>query len=140
MYPVILDTGPLIALFNQRDTHHAWVITQFKTITPPLLTCEAVVTEACFLLQKQAPAALPRLFQAFNHRLFEIAFEFEEEILALQDLMDKYTNVPMSLADACLVRMSELYPQAHLLTLDSDFYVYRRNRHQTIPCIMPPKG
>jgi predicted nucleic acid-binding protein len=79
------------------------------------------------------------LFQAFHHHLFEIAFAFESETLAIEELMEKYTNVPMSLADACLVRMSELYPQAYILTLDSDFYVYRRNRDQPIPCIMAPK-
>ncbi len=51
--------------------------------------------------------------------------------------MRRYQSVPMSIADACLVRMSEIYTQSSVITLDSDFRIYRKNRNQEIPVIMP---
>jgi predicted nucleic acid-binding protein len=51
--------------------------------------------------------------------------------------MERYSSIPMSLADACLVRMSELEPRATVISLDSDFKIYRRNRRQVIPVLLP---
>jgi predicted nucleic acid-binding protein len=67
----------------------------------------------------------------------EIAFQLNEEIESIENLMQRYNSVPMSLADACLVRMSEIYPDASVLTLDSDFRIYRKHRDREIPVIMP---
>ena len=62
----------------------------------------------------------------------------EDEIERLVELQRAYADVPMSLADACLVRMTELHEEARVLTTDSDFRLYRRNRRQVIPLLVPP--
>ncbi len=61
----------------------------------------------------------------------------EAEAEALKHLLRRYHDVPMDLADACLVRMTELYPNCTLLTLDSDFQIYRKHRREIISVIFP---
>ena len=135
---VLLDTGPLVAFVNKRENFHLWAVNEWKTIEPPLLTCEAVITEACFLLQGVygGSDAVMGLISSGN---IQIPFPLSEEIAAVRELMKRYQSVPISLADACLVRMTELSPESALLTLDSDFLIYRKNRNQTIPVIRPDR-
>ena len=66
-----------------------------------------------------------------------IEFNLGEEVQAIDELMQRYQSVPMSLADACLVRMAELNPASEILTLDSDFLIYRKFRNRPISLIMP---
>ena len=134
--PIILDTGPLIALLNRRDVCHDWVTHQIKNINPPLLTCEAVMTEACFLSCRDIGGTNAVIDLALN-RFMKVPFHFDDEMDTIKNLMLKYANVSMSFGDACLVRMAELYPNSVVLTLDSDFRIYRKNRNQVIPVIMP---
>lgn len=135
---VIVDTGILIAAIDRRDSHHPWVTEQLKDISPPLLTCEAVISETWFLLQrvKNGRAAL---LQLLTNRHVEIRFDLQLELAAVLALLDRYKSVPASLADAELVRMSELYSHSYIFTLDSDFQVYRKNRNLPIPLITPNK-
>lgn len=139
MTRVVIDTGPIVALLNRGDRYHAWVREVLDTVEPPLFTCEAVISESCFLLERLAggPDAVLTLLA---HDVVKIDFRMLSEVDALQRLMRKFANVPMSLADACLVRMTELDPQSVVLTLDGDFRVYRRHRRQVIPSIMPGRG
>lgn len=136
MTQLLVDTGPLVALLNRRDRHHAWVREILDTVEPPVFTCEAVVSEACFLLNRVAGGQDALLDLLANH-VIETNFQLSDEIVAVRSLMKKFATVPMALADACLVRMSELQDTRVILTLDSDFRVYRRNRRQVIPVIMP---
>jgi predicted nucleic acid-binding protein len=133
---VILDTGPLVAVLNPGDTYHDWVTRQLADMTPPLLTCEAVLSEACFLSGNYGGHAYTVL-ELMQDGFMRIAFRLDEEFDQIERLMQKYADVPMSLADACLVRMAELYPHSFVLTLDSDFRIYRKHGRQTIPCLMP---
>lgn len=133
---VLLDTGPLVASLDIADRHHLWTVAQFKEILPPLLTCEAVISEACFLL-RTVPRAPTRVLEMVQRGALELSFELSHEIKAVHWLMKKYANLPASLADACLVRMSEIYAQSQTLTLDSDFRVYRQHGRRVIPVIMP---
>ena len=135
---VLLDTGPLVASINRRDRFHEWAKSQLAEIEPPLLTCEAVLAESCFLLQHLSGGSRT-VAELVNRKIVEIPFRVEAHAESLARLLDKYSNVPMSLADACLVRMSELYENIAVLTLDSDFKLYRRHGRQTIPTLMPPK-
>lgn len=137
MQQVILDTGPLVALFHAQDTYHQWVSEQFKLVQMPLLTCESVISETCFLLQRVDPLKVKQIFVLLDKSVIQISFDFSKEHRLIQALMEKYTNVPMSIADACLVRMSELFDNAKVFTLDSDFDIYRKNRNEAIPCIIP---
>ena len=136
MKKTLLDTGPLVAFYSLRDQHHAWAFAQLDALRPPLLTCEPVLTEACFLFQRKGgrPAAILR---AVREGVLQIAFDLETEAPSLEVLMERYADVPMSLADACLVRLSELHPDCRVLTLDSHFARYRRHGRQVIPLLMP---
>jgi uncharacterized protein len=133
---VLLDTGPLIALINRADLHHGWVAAQFDQIVPPLLTCEAVITEACFLAPRTGRPAEESLV-LLERGVLRLAFDLDDNFGQVSSLMKRYASVPMALADACLVRMTELVGDGTVMTLDSDFCVYRRHRRQRIPILMP---
>ncbi len=135
---VLLDTGPLVAALNRKDSQHQWARARLAEIAPPVLTCESVVTEACFLL-RSVPGGSQNVLELVRRGELELPFRTAEHIESLMKLMKKYADVPMSFADACLVRMSELYPESVLLTLDSDFLLYRRNGRQVIPAWMAPQ-
>lgn len=133
---VAIDTGPLVALVNRRDSHHDWAKQVLSTIRTPIFTCEPVLSEACYLLRATVggPEAVLGLVAREAVKVdFSVAIEIEP-VLAL---MRRFKNVPMSLADACLVRMTEIEPHSEVLTLDSDFSSYRRNRRQVVPTISP---
>jgi predicted nucleic acid-binding protein len=133
---VILDTGPLVAFLNSRDKHHDWAVTQFGQIQPPLLTCEAVVSEACFLLRTWTHGA-GSILELLERKVLEISFSLADHLAPVSSLLKKYANVPTSLADACLVRMAELYDHSSVLTLDADFKIYRKHKRKVIPLLLP---
>jgi predicted nucleic acid-binding protein len=133
---LIADTGPLVALLNQKESSHVWSVQALADFDGVLLTCEPVLTEALFLLDKTY-AGTDALWDMLNRDLLVIAFELKQELRTVQKLKAAYRNVPMSLADACLVRMSELYPGISLFTLDTDFQIYRKNKNECIPCLAP---
>jgi predicted nucleic acid-binding protein len=137
MSRVILDTGPLVALFNHRDAYHLWALEQIKQIEPPLITCESVIVEASFLMAKMGTIQPQQLFHYLDTGALEIKFSLSDEYRSIRILLEKYASVPMSVAGACLVRMSEIWGHAHVFTLDSDFRIYRKNRNEIIPCIIP---
>lgn len=116
-HQVILDTGPLAAAISQHDICHHWAVEQLKTIHPPLLTCEPVISEACFLLRSHHQG-IRTVFEWLCREIIRLPFHLDKETNAVEQLIMKYADVPMSLADACLVRMSENYPKHLILTLD----------------------
>ena len=133
---VLVDTGPLVAFLSAADAYHDWVHEQWELLSPPMLTCEAVFTEAAFLLQRQRKSRAA-LFELIRRGVVRVDFSLMEELTAAAALVARYGNVPMSLADACLVRMSELWADSHIFTLDEDFRLYRRHGRQAIPLIAP---
>lgn len=135
---VIVDTGALVAIINKNDHYHHWAIQQFADIQPPLLTCEAIISEACFLLGRYQQANF--LLQWLEKGVLSLPFCLQKEIQPVNALLKKYSDVPMSLADGCLVRLAENYPHSLILTLDSDFKVYRKNGSQLISLIFPDKS
>ena len=134
--PVLLDTGPLVAFLNRRDHHHAWAREVLSGLTPPLFTCEAVISEACFLV-RNLPGGPQAVLSLLREDLVRIAFSLSSELERTARLLKKYADVPMSLADGCLVRMAELQAGARVLTLDSNFRRYRRNGREAIPVLTP---
>jgi predicted nucleic acid-binding protein len=136
METVIVDTGPLVAFLRRDDADHAWASTCFRGLTAPLITCDAVLSEALFLLNQSAGGA-SRLLDLVDRGLVVPAFDLAAEWKAVSQLLRRFEDVPMSLADACLVRMAELQDDARVFTLDSDFKVYRRHRRQIIPLLYP---
>jgi predicted nucleic acid-binding protein len=135
---VVIDTGPLVALLNKRDRLHPWATAVLDTIAPPLLTCEAVISEACYLL-RNVHGGSDAVLAIMSRGLIKCDFRLANEVDTIRTLMKKFSDVPMSLADACLVRMTELEANSVVLTVDSDFHVYRRSRRRTIPTVMPPR-
>jgi len=104
----------------------------------PLHTCEAALSEALFLLQ-YVKGGTDALLALMGRGVVVPVFRLSQEIDAIRKLMTKYASVPMSLADACLVRMTELDARATVVTLDTDFRVYRRNGRQAVPVLMPER-
>jgi predicted nucleic acid-binding protein len=134
--PVIVDTGPVVAALNRREQHHAWAREQFGLISAPALTCEAVVSECCFLL-RHVDSGVDALMQLLRRGVVAVTFTLSEEQPAVARLLKRYRSVPMSLADACLVRMAELHSESPVLTLDGDFSIFRKNGRQVIPLVTP---
>lgn len=134
---ILLDTGPLVAFINPRDNFHGWAVTEWGTSSLPLLTCEAVITEACFLL-RNIYRGEDEVMNLLEMEILHIPFCLRDEISTIRQLLTRYQSVPMSLADACLVRMAELHSDYPVLTLDSDFSIYRKNRDRPIATITPP--
>jgi uncharacterized protein len=130
----IVDSGALAALLDPRDQHHDWARENLSRQPLPWLTCEAALCEAFFLLHPAHALALEQLLRRGHLRL---AFNLDRELAEVLDLRAKYADVPMSLADACLVRMTETLPDPLLVTGDADFEIYRRHSRQIIPCLMP---
>jgi uncharacterized protein len=133
----VVDAGFVVALLSRRDTHHEWAAAQAVEFAPPWRTCEAALSEAFHLLDTLGAPALSALLRRGS--LF-VDFVFAENQEPTLRLMQKYAPVPMTLADACLVRMTEIVPDPMLLTTDADFRVYRRHSRQVVPCVMPTGG
>jgi predicted nucleic acid-binding protein len=130
----IADTGFLVAFANRNDAHHAWAVRLAGQVTEPLLTCEAVLAEAAFHLQNASI-----VLAMVSNRLVMLAFSCDDHLPHLSALAKRYKDRKPDLADLCLVRMSELYPRHHVITVDhEDFRVYRRNKREAIPLILPP--
>lgn len=133
---VIADTGVIVAFLSPKDQWREWAVNQWRQLPAPFLTCEAVITEACFLLHNYKDGEQD-ILSLVEVGILRTDFSLSAEMSAVKNLMKKYANVPMSLADACLVRMSELTENAEIFTTDSDFYVYRKNGRQKIPLMIP---
>lgn len=132
----LIDTGSLVAVLFPRDQFHDWAVGEISRMNAPLLTCEAVLAETTFLTQRMLGTS-KTVYEFVETGAIEIAFNLKEEFEAVKTLALRYQNVPMSLADACLVRMSEIYENSTVFTTDSDFRIYRKNTNQIIPTIMP---
>ena len=132
----IVDTGPLVAFFDRSERHHLWTAERVEELDAPLLVCEPVLTEATYLLAR-FPLAQDALFGLLRNGALVVGFRMEEHIPALHRLLRKYRDTPMSLADACVVRMAEIHENHSVLTLDSDFTVYRKHGRVPIALMYP---
>jgi predicted nucleic acid-binding protein len=130
----LVDAGYLVALLSRRDANHRWAAAQAPRFPPPWITCEAVLSETSHLLGGRGMRSLALLLRrgalVCRHR-------FADDMDATLKLLEKYSDVPMSFADACLVRMTETLNNPMVLTTDADFRIYRRHGRQIIPCLLP---
>ena len=133
---VIVDPGPLVAFLDRREAHHGWMAEQARTLALPWLLCEAVLAESWHLLRR-LPAAQDALLEMVENGLLKMEFALSDDIEAVRLLRQKYRDIPMSLADACLVRMAEKFDDHAICTLDSDFTVYRKHGRHPIPLVTP---
>jgi predicted nucleic acid-binding protein len=130
----LVDSSALVALLDPRERHHSWARETLLRQPTPWLTCDSVLSEAFYLLRQPHAAALDQLLRRGH---LALALDLRDELKAVLDLRAKYANVPMSLADACLVRMSETLPDPIVVTTDADFRVYRRHSRHVVPCLLP---
>jgi uncharacterized protein len=137
--PVILDSGPLVAMLDRREACHEWTVERLKEL--PLrefITCEAVIAETFFSMAK-LPAALKQVNRYVEDGSIRIEFGLQKEWGKVASIMEAYRDQGVSLADACLVRMSEIRPDSKVWTLDRNFRLYRRNGKERIPLIIPER-
>jgi uncharacterized protein len=131
----IADTGLLVAFGNRADEHHDWAVDVASRVYEPLLTCEAVLSEAAFQM-----GSSKRALDMIEDGLVRIAFDLDHNWQHVQKLALRYADQKPDLADLCLIRMSELHPRHTVITVDEeDFRVYRRNKREAIPLLCPPK-
>lgn len=131
---MLADSGFLIALLSQSDQHRKWAVAQVPLLHHPWITCEAVLSEAFHLLGHQGR---PQLAELLTRGVVKVEFTLGEHLAPVLNLMNKYAGVPMSFADACLVRMTETLAEPSIVTTDNDFRLYRRHGRQVIPCLIP---
>lgn len=136
MQDAIADTGALVALLDRSDQHHQWAVECFKSIRAPVITCEAVLAETWHLLGEALPSRRT-LAKLHCDGIIQVNLEFEAQSPSIWQLLDRYQDIPMDLADACMVRLSELFVQHVVWTVDSDFKFYRRNKRAAIPLMAP---
>ena len=131
---VLADAGFVVALLTSRDNHHEWAVMQASEYPPPWSTCEAVLSEALHLLGERGATNLGALLR---RRALLVTFELAENVEPVVRLIEKYAQIPMGLADACLVRMTETLADPMVLTTNEDFRVYRRYSRRVVPCVTP---
>jgi predicted nucleic acid-binding protein len=133
---IIVDTGPLVAMLVRTDDYHGWTVERLRDLRPPFMTCEPVLAEVAHLVRR-VRQGIDRFVGLLLSDLLRVEFDLVEERAAVGRLLRKYADRPMSLADACLVRLAELHDRASVLTLDGDFAVYRKHGRRAIPLIVP---
>lgn len=131
---VLVDAGFVVALLSNRDNYHQWAASQASDFPPPWSTCEAALSEAYHLLGERGAPSVGALVR---RRALIISFQVAEHLEPVTKLIEKYSNIPMSLADGCLVRMTEIFADPVILTTDQDFRIYRRHSRQVVPCVTP---
>ncbi len=129
MKPLLIDTGVIVALLDRSERHHRSCVKAVDAFTAPLVTCEPVIAEACYLL-RSLPGAQQSVLLNVERGVFQIPFRLDTETAAVRALMKKYRNRPMDLADACLVCLATRLDTGKILTLDSDFSVFRWGKNR----------
>jgi predicted nucleic acid-binding protein len=130
----ILDAGPLIATLNRRDRFHTWACETLGRVGPPFYSCPEAMAEAAAMTGQ--PLAIVEMIHVGE---VVLAFDLADQTAAVLAILKKYADREMDLADACIVRMSELARDCRVITVDrADFNVYRRNGRELIPFLAPP--
>ena len=124
MSPILLDTGVIVALLDRSERYHTQCVEVLSELTGSLITCEAIIAEACYLLRalRGAPEAV---VSNVGNGVFQIPIRLADQAVSVEKLLRKYRDVPMDLADACLVDLADRLDAGRILTLDRDFEIYR---------------
>ena len=124
---MLLATGVVVALLDRSEWFHERCAAALLDLRRPLVTCEAVIAECCYLL-RNLPGAAEAVLENVTNGTFQIPFQLTRAGDAVRRLMQKYRDIPIDLADACLVHLAEELGTGDILTLDRDFEVYRWGR------------
>lgn len=135
---VVADSGPLLAFLDPAEARHREVVAAMRDLPLPWLTAESVLSELTWLLRRNG-RRMTLVNRIVASGMVEVVPLFPACADDIAELMARYENVPMSLADACLVKLSELHADAALLTFDSDFRIYRRFQREPVPLVRLPQ-
>lgn len=138
MKPVLLDTGVVVALLQATAQRHEECVAAVSGLQRPLVTCEAVLSESCHLL-RGFPGAAEAVMANVEGGIFEVPFFFARSASSVRALIRKYRDVPASFADACLIQMADDLDTGEILTLDSDFLIYRWRKNRQFDLLIPQK-
>jgi uncharacterized protein len=132
---ILIDTGPMVALFSRDDEHHERCSDALTALIPPLLTCWPVVTEAAYLLRKR-PTSLHQLFGSFNDGFFALLALNADDLPAIAALMKRYESAGVQFADAALAHLAERENIRTIFTTDRrDFSIIRLKRNRALRLI-----
>lgn len=129
MKPFLLDTGVIVALLDRSEQFHEACSQTIREIEGPLITCEAVIAESCYLLRNLRGAA-EAVVDNVAAGVFQIPFQLSSEAASVKQVLRKYQDRKIDFADACLIRLADEFGSADILTLDRDFAVYRWGRNK----------
>jgi predicted nucleic acid-binding protein len=127
MTPVLLDTGVIVALLDRSEKRHAECVAVIEELKQPLVTCEAVIAESCYLVRNMAGAP-EAILENIDRGIFQIPFQLSQSASAVRAILRKYRDIPADFADACLIHLADILDSGKILTLDSDFHSYRWRR------------
>ena len=136
MKPVLLDSSVIVALLDKRERLHGQCVRVLEELELPLVTCEAVISESCYLLRR-IPNASARILANVEEEIFQIPFQLTHSAASVHEILSKYRDLPASFADACLVQMADELNTGDILTLDSDFKHYRWRRNRAFRLLIP---
>jgi uncharacterized protein len=122
--PVLLDTGVIVALLDRSERLHRACAGAVRELQAPLITCEAVIAESCYLLRNLSGAS-EAVIENVAAGVFQIPFQLSRESAGVKHVLRKYRDRKIDLADACLIRLADEFGTADILTLDQDFVIYR---------------
>lgn len=129
MKPVLLDTGVIVALLDRSENLHSACAEAVHNLRAPLITCEAVIAETCYLL-RNLPGACEAVMDNVAVTIFQIPFQVARKAPGVKQILRKYRDRRIDLADACLICMADEFETPDILTLDKDFTVYRWGRNK----------
>jgi predicted nucleic acid-binding protein len=135
MKPVLIDTGVIVAILDRSEKQHSTCIETVHRVAAPLVTCEAVITESCYLLRGLRGAS-EAVMQNVVAGIFQIPFQVSSSANEVRRILKKYQDRRIDMADACLIHMAQEYDTSDILTLDSDFHFYRWGKNKPFR-IMP---
>ena len=127
---ILLDTGPLVALLSAGDADHDRARQLFAGCAPPFRCCEAVIAEACFLMRKVHSSGPAEIASLGDRGLVTMTIGVDAHWTHLEGLLRKYSERPISFADACLIRCAEIHQEPRILTFDTDFSIYKWGRNR----------
>jgi predicted nucleic acid-binding protein len=130
MTPVLMDTGVIVALLDRSEKRHAECVAVVEELKQPLVTCEAVIAESCYLL-RNLTGAPEAILENVDEGVFQLPFQLSQSAGAVQSILRKYRDIPADFADACLIHLADILNSGEILTLDSDFQSYRWRRTRT---------
>lgn len=137
MTPILLDTGVIVALMDSSEGRHKECVSLLASLERPLVTCEAVIAESCYLLRKLSGAS-EIILENVEKGVFHIPFQLAQSAGRVRVTLRKYNNIVADFADACLIDLADMVGTGDILTLDSDFYSYRWRRIRAFNLLISP--